>query len=51
MKITVGELVEKMETIELVIQDLNKMDDNTAVKAADYLWDYLSILRNMKIDI
>ena len=51
MKITVGELIEKIEAIELTIQDLNKMDDDTADKAAVYLWDYLSVLRNMKIDI
>lgn len=51
MKITVGELIKKIETIELTIQDLNKMDDDTAVKAAAYLWDYLSSLRDMKIDI
>lgn len=51
MKITVGELIEKLEGIELVIRDLNKMDDDTAVKAANYLWDYLSYLRDMKIDI
>lgn len=50
-KITVGELIEKIETIELTIQDLNKIDDDTAVKAATYLWDYLSSLRDMKIDI
>lgn len=51
MKITVGELIEKIGAIELTIQDLNKMDDDTAIKAAVYLWDYLSVLRNMKIDI
>lgn len=41
MKITIGELIEKIESIELTIQDLNKMDDDTAVKAAEYLWEYL----------
>lgn len=51
MKITVVELIEKMEAIELTIQDLNKIDDDTANKAAVYLWDYLSVLRGMKIDI
>lgn len=51
MKITVGELIEKIEAIKLVIQDLNKMDNDTAVKAAAYLWDYLSFLYHMKIDI
>lgn len=50
MKITVGELIEKIEAIELTIQDLNKMDDDTAVKAAEYLWEYLLLLRDMKID-
>ena len=51
MKITVGELIEKIEAIELRIQDLNKLDDDTAVKAATYLWDYLEVLRALKIDI
>lgn len=51
MKITVGELIEKLEAIGLVIQDLNKMDDDTAVKAAEYLWEYLSFLRDIKVDI
>lgn len=51
MKITIGELIEKIESIELTIQDLNKMDDDTANDAATYLWDYLSFLRDMKIDI
>lgn len=51
MKITVGELIEKIEAIELIIQDLHKMDDDTADKASAYLWDYLSSLRDMEIDI
>ena len=51
MKITVGELIEKIEAIELTIRDLNKIDDDTANRAAVYLWDYLSVLRDMKIDI
>ena len=51
MKITIGELIEKIDAIELVIQDLHKMDSDTADKAADYLWDYLTMLRSEKIEI
>ena len=51
MKTTIGELIEKIDAIELVIQDLHKMDNETADKAADHLWDYLSLLRGMKVDI
>lgn len=51
MKTTIGELIEKIDAIELVIQDLHKMDSDTADKAADYLWDYLTMLRSEKVEI
>lgn len=51
MKTTIGELIEKIDAIESVIQDLQKMDDDTAYKAADYLWDYLSMIRLEKVEI
>lgn len=51
MKTTIGELIEKIDDIESVIQDLGKMNDDTANKAADYLWDYLTMLRSEKVEI
>ena len=50
MKTTIGELIEKIDAIESVIQDLRKMDD-IAEKAADYLWDYLDMIRSEKVEI
>lgn len=50
MKTTIGELIEEIDAIELVIQDLRKLDDDTTDKAADYLWDYLSMIRSTKIE-
>lgn len=43
MKTTVGELVDKIDAIESLIQDLRKIDIDTTNKAADYLWDYLTM--------
>ena len=51
MKTTIGELIDKIDAIESVIQDLRKMDSDTADKAADYLWDYLTMLRSEKVEI
>ena len=51
MKTTIGELIEKIDAIESVIQDLRKMDDDIAEKAADYLWDYLDMIRSEKVEI
>ena len=51
MKTTIGELIEKIDAIESVIQDLRKMDDDTADKAADYLWDYLTMIRSEQVEI
>lgn len=39
MKTTIGELIEKVDAIESVIQDLRKMDSDTTNKAADVLSD------------
>ena len=51
MKTTIGELSNKIDTIESLIQDLRKMDSDTADKAADYLWKYLSMIRSIKVEI
>lgn len=51
MKTTIGELIEKIDAIESVVQDLRKMDDDTADKAADYLWGYLIMIRSEKVEI
>lgn len=46
-----GELVKKIDAIESLIQDLRKMDNDTASKAADYLWDYLKMIRSEQVEI
>lgn len=51
MKTTVGELVKKIDAIESLIQDLRKMDNDTANKAANYLWDYLEMIRSEQVEI
>lgn len=51
MKTTVGELVEKIDAIESLIQDLRKIDIDITNKAADYLWDYLTMVRSEKVEI
>lgn len=51
MKTTVGELVEKIDAIESLIQDLRKIDIDTTNKAADYLWGYLAMVRSEKVEI
>lgn len=51
MKTTIGELVEKINAIESLIQDLRKIDIATTNKAADYLWDYLAMIRSEKVEI
>ena len=51
MKTTIGELVEKIDAIESLIQDLRKIDIDTTNKAADYLWDYLTTIRSEKVEI
>ena len=51
MKTTVGELVKKIDAIESLIQDLRKMDNDTASKAANYLWDYLTMIRSEQVEI
>lgn len=51
MKTTVGELVEKIDAIESLIQDLRKIDIDTTNKAADYLWGYLTMMRSERVEI
>ena len=51
VKTTVGELVEKIDAIVSLIQDLRKIDIDTTNKAADYLWDYLAMIRSEKVEI
>lgn len=51
MKTTVGELVDKIDAIESLIQDLRKIDIDTTNKAADYLWDYLTMIRSEKVEV
>jgi hypothetical protein len=51
MKTTVGGLVDKIDAIESLIQDLRKIDIDTTNKAADYLWDYLTMIRSEQVEI
>lgn len=51
MKTTVGGLVDKIDAIESLIQDLRKIDIDTTNKAADYLWDYLTMIRSEQVKI
>lgn len=45
------EIGEKIDAIESLIQDLRKIDIDITNKAADYLWDYLTMVRSEKVEI
>lgn len=52
MKITIGELVEKINDINHVIEWLNSMPDIGACeKALVYLNEYVDMLKDIKVDI
>lgn len=52
MKITIGELVEKINDINHVIEWLNSMPDIGACKKAlVYLNEYVDMLKDIKVDI
>ena len=52
MKTTVRELMTKIEDINHVIDDLNKMPDYDACTSAlQYLDEYVDMLKDIKVDI
>ena len=52
MKITVGELMTKIEAIQYIIDELDKMPDSDAcTDASQYLEEYIDRLKDMKVDM
>lgn len=52
MKITVGELMMKIEEIQYIIDELDKMPDcNACTGASHYLYEYIDRLKDMKVDM
>ena len=52
MKITVGELMTKIEEIQYIIDELDKMPDREAcTNALQYLDEYIGMLKDIKVDI
>ena len=52
MKITVGELMTKIEEIQYIIDELDKMPDREACTTAlQYLDEYIDMLKDIKVDI
>lgn len=52
MKITVRELMTKIEDIQHVIDDLDKMSDRDAcTNALQYLDEYVDMLKDIEVDI
>ena len=52
MKITVGELMTKIEEIKYIIDELDKMSDcDACTRALQYLDEYIDMLKDMKVDM
>lgn len=51
MKITIGELMEKIDDVNRVIGELHKLPQDVCELAEEYLQDYLDMLKNIKVDI
>ena len=52
MKMTVSELMEKIEAINRVIDELYKMPDREAcTRALKYLDEYVDMLKDIKVDV
>ena len=52
MKITVGELMTKIEEIQYIIDELDKMPDcDPCTGASQYLEEYIDSLKDMKVDM
>ena len=52
MRMTVRELMEKIDTINQVIDELYKMPDREAcTRALKYLDEYVDMLKDIKVDV
>lgn len=52
MKMTVRELTEKIEAINRVIDELDKMSEfDACTNALQYLDEYVDILKDIKVDV
>lgn len=52
MRITIGELMEKIDSINQVINELDKIPDYDAcTNALQYLDEYVDMLKDVKVDI
>ena len=52
MKITVGELMTKIQEIKYIIDELNKMPEcDACTGASQYLEEYIDRLKDMKVDM
>ena len=52
MKITVGELMTKIEKIQYIIDELDKMPVcDACIGASQYLEEYIDRLKDIKVDI
>lgn len=52
MKITVRELMTKIEEIQYIIDELDKMPDcDACTDASQYLDEYIDRLKDMKVDM
>lgn len=52
MKMTVRELMEKVDAINQVIDELDKMPEHDAcTNALEYLDEYIDMLKDIKVDV
>lgn len=51
MKITIKELIEKIDAINLVIEELHKLPQSICDDAENYLKEYVDMLEDIKVDI
>lgn len=52
MKSTVGELMTKIEDIQYIIDELDKMPDcDACTGASQYLDEYIDMLKDIKVDM
>ena len=51
MKITIRELMEKIDAINRVIDELHKLPQDACKTAENYLDEYVDMLKDIKVDI
>ncbi len=51
MKMTVRELMEKIDGIELVMKELRMRDDDICDRAISFLEEYTDMLSEIKVDV